>query len=127
MNKILISLARAGLRLLFPRAPKWLPVLLIQLVEAAMKSIEWARAKYDGEATGPVLLETALSKLGPDVEALSIPGWEDVSVGRKRRILSGLVELAIFIWDISADGKIDESAKPPSPGFVPTRPRQRAR
>ena len=122
MNALLIPLAKAALRLVFPRAPRWVPVMLVSLLKLSLEAATFAQDAAGSDSTGPEILEAASDVLGPKVASLDIPGWEDVSWARKRRILNGLVELALFIWDIAADGKVDISSVAPR-GWVPLKRR----
>lgn len=102
------------LKLAFPNLPAWLAPLLVELAIqtiAAVKDIEKADESMEGEEKFLLAsdkLEAFLKRSTADV-----PGWKKIHPRRRRKLIGGLIELAVFIMDIS-DGELEHSNKAPS-------------
>ena len=111
------------LRLAFPALPRWVAPLVIAIVTEALalvREVEGANAhgskkKLSGAEKFVLVadrLEVFLKR-----RTSAIPGWSKIDPARRRKMVGGIIELAVFIVDIS-DGKLDLSNTRPTAAQV---------
>jgi len=103
------------LKLAFPNLPAWLAPLLVELAIqtiAVIKEVE----QYDvPEMQGEEKFLLAADKLEAFLKRSTsdIPGWRRIHPRRRRKMIGGLIELAVFVMDIS-DGSLEHSDDAPN-------------
>jgi hypothetical protein len=115
----MISLLQPLLRLIFPKLPTWVATLLISLISeviAAVRDVEAANAngskkKLSGAEKFELVSEHAEDFLSQRTG--DIPGWNDINPIRRRKMIGGIVELAVFLVDVG-DGELTMSNTRPS-------------
>jgi len=103
---MLETLILSALALIWPNIPRWVGKFLYMALMSAVTLIQ--TLKSDIQMSGPEKRETVIREVGTLLdEALDdVPEWKEVSEGQRDRILTGLVELALFIDDaVSGDRK----------------------
>lgn len=84
-------LVQAVLRLILPKAPQWVGVIVppvVELVLSLAESIDLSDPLEDVLHQALVQTDAALDEL---------PGWRDLSEERRDTILKGVVELVLFV------------------------------
>jgi hypothetical protein len=84
------------MRLIFPKAPAWVPQLLSLAIPA---TIEMVRELNELNADGKVKFGMAVSEISTLLDDAfdDLPEWSSLSEEQRDRIIGGLVELAVFL------------------------------
>lgn len=84
------------MRLVFPKAPAWVPQLLSLAIPA---TIEMVRELNDLNAEGKVKFGMAVQEISELLDDAfdDLPEWSSLSEEQRDRIIGGLVELAVFL------------------------------
>ncbi len=108
------------LKLTFPRLPAWVPTLILGIFTkglSAVKDVEAANGEEGGESklSGAEKFEIVSDHLETFLRTKTsqIPGWSQINRTRRAKLIGGLIELAVFIVDIS-DGSLDMSSTAPT-------------
>lgn len=99
----LLPLLTNVLRALVPSIPAWMPLLLAEAVPAILRYVRGLET--DGEADGATRRDRVLdvARQAFDAALADVPAWTRISPARRRRILLGMVELALFAVRLEAD------------------------
>ena len=84
------------MRLVFPKAPAWVPQLLSLAIPA---TIEMVRELNELNAEGKVKFGMAVQEISELLDDAfdDLPEWSSLSEEQRDRIIGGLVELAVFL------------------------------
>ena len=102
------------LGLAFPKLPRWAISLIIALFNYTLDAVREVESAEDG-LTGAEKFKL----VSDDVEHFlsretgNIPGWSRINRRRRTKLVGGIIELAVFLVDIS-DGKLDISNTRPN-------------
>ena len=93
---MLTALLTTVLTLLVPNAPAWLPTIIGAALPAAFEIVDELR---DSGLKGPQKLQLAVVEIGLELDEAfdTIPEWSELKESQRDAIITGLVELALFI------------------------------
>lgn len=129
MNYPLRDIAGTALRLIFPKLPTWAMTLLMSAFSAtvqAVREVEAANTRGSKKRlTGAQKFEIVAEHIEAFINqrAGEIPGWAQIHPARRRKLVGGLIELAVFLADMG-DGDLSLSnTRPESVGRAVIRKR----
>ena len=96
------------LGLAFPKLPRWAISLIISLFNYTMDAVR--EVEDAGELTGAEKFKLVSDNVEQFLsrETREVPGWSRINRRRRAKLVGGVIELAVFLVDIS-DGKLDMS------------------
>lgn len=111
MNFAVRDLAGTVLRLIFPKLPSWAVTLLMAAFAATVDAVREVEKANDHGSKKPLTGAEKFEVVADNIEAFinqragEIPGWTQIHPMRRRKLVGGLIELAVFLADIG-DGKL---------------------
>ncbi len=93
---MLAQIINGVFRLLFPKAPAWVPQLLALAIPS---TIEMVRELKELQEEGKVKFGIAVSEISELLDDAfdDLPEWSSLTEEQRDRIIGGLVELAVFL------------------------------
>ena len=97
------------LGLAFPKLPRWAISLIIALFNYTTDAVREVEDAEDG-LTGAEKFKLVSDNVEKFLsrETREVPGWSRINRRRRTKLVGGIIELAVFLVDIS-DGRLDIS------------------